>query len=207
MGERLDAGNAAVALLANSLATGAGLYVLISILGPISGAHLNPCVSAMFWWRGDISTPKFRAYVIAQILGAVAGVWIAHAMFGLPVLQASEKVRTGAGQWLSESVATGGLLATILLGLRANASAVPALVAAYITAAYWFTASTSFANPAVTIARSLTNTFSGIRAVDAPGYIAVQALVVLLVIAALRVRRGVEAEPKNVTPTTSETTP
>lgn len=186
MGERLDAGNAAVALLANSLATGAGLYVLIMILGPISGAHFNPAVSAAFWWRGDISASKFGAYVVAQILGAIVGVWLAHAMFDLQVLQASEKVRTGLGQWISETVATGGLLATILLGLRANAKAVPALVACYITAAYWFTASTSFANPAVTIARSLTNTFAGIRAADAPGFIGAQAIAVLLVVAVLR---------------------
>jgi glycerol uptake facilitator-like aquaporin len=186
MGERLDAGNAAVALLANSLATGAGLYVLISILGPISGAHFNPAVSAVFWSRGDLPASKFGMYVLAQIAGAIAGVWIAHAMFDLPVLQASEKVRSGAGQWISETIATGGLLATILLGLRANARALPALVACYITAAYWFTASTSFANPAVTIARSLTNTFAGIRAADAPGFIAAQLIAVLLVVAVLR---------------------
>jgi glycerol uptake facilitator-like aquaporin len=189
MGERLDAGNAAVALLANSLATGAGLYVLISTLGPISGAHFNPAVSVVFWSRGDLSASKFGMYVLAQILGAIVGVWIAHAMFDLPVLQASEKVRAGAGQWISELVATGGLLATILLGLRANARAVPALVACYITAAYWFTASTSFANPAVTIARSLTNTFAGIRAADAPGFVLAQLAAVLLVVAVLRLTR------------------
>lgn len=207
MGERLDAGNAAVALLANSVATGAGLYVLISILGPISGAHFNPAVSAVFWWRGDISAPKFGTYVLAQTLGAVAGVWIAHAMFGLPVFQASEKVRTGTGQWLSEAIATSGLLATILLGLRSHAKAVPALVAAYITAAYWFTASTSFANPAVTIARALTNTFSGIRAVDAPGFIAAQAVAVFVVVAALRAHRRIESGPENIAPTPSGNTP
>lgn len=209
MGERLDAGNAAVALLANSIATGAGLYVLISVLGPISGAHFNPAVSATFWWRGDISVSKFSAYVIAQIVGAIIGVWIAHTMFDLPVLQVSEKVRTGAGQWVSEIVATGGLLATILLGLRANAKAVPALVASYITAAYWFTASTSFANPAVTIARSLTNTFAGIRAADAPGFIAAQAAAVVLVATVLRAthRRKVVERPKTTTPTVSGVQP
>ena len=204
MGERLDAGNAAVALLANSLATGAGLYVLIVTLGPISGAHFNPAVSATFWWRGDISAAKFGAYVVAQILGAILGVWIAHAMFDLPLLQASEKVRTGAGQWLSEMVATSGLLATILLGLRANARAVPALVACYISAAYWFTASTSFANPAVTIARSLTNTFAGIRAVDAPGFLVAQFAAVLFVVAALSTasRQAASGQPEGDAPTT-----
>ncbi len=205
MGERLDAGNAAVALLANSLATGAGLYVLISILGPISGAHFNPAVSATFWRRGDISASKFGTYVIAQIAGAGIGVWIAHAMFDLQVLQASEKVRTGIGQWISETVATGGLLATILLGLRANAKAVPALVACYITAAYWFTASTSFANPAVTIARSLTNTFAGIRAADVPGFIAAQATAVALVGVVLHATnpRKPGEQPKDETSTNS----
>jgi glycerol uptake facilitator-like aquaporin len=183
MGERLDAGNAAVALLANSLATGAGLFVLISVLAPVSGAHFNPAVSCVFWHRGELPASRLIAYVAAQVMGAVLGVWIAHAMFDLPILQAGTKVRTGTGQWLSEGVATGGLLGTILLGLRANARAVPALVATYITAAYWFTASTSFANPAVTIARSLTETFAGIRAVDVPGFIAAQAAATLFVIA------------------------
>lgn len=207
MGERLAAGNAAVALLANSLATGAGLYVLISILGPISGAHFNPAVSAAFWARGDLSASKFGMYVFAQIVGAVVGVWIAHAMFDLPILQASEKIRTGAGQWISEGIATAGLLATILLGLRANSKAVPALVACYLIAAYWFTASTSFANPAVTIARSLTNTFAGIRALDAPSFIAAQAVAVLAAIAALRATRRVEAEPHSIAPTISGNVP
>jgi len=185
LGERLDAGNAAIALLANSIATGAGLFVLISVLSPISGAHFNPAVSCVFWRRGELSASRFVTYVAAQVAGAVVGVWIAHAMFDLPVLQAGVKVRTGTGQWISEGVATGGLLATILLGLRANARAVPALVAAYIAAAYWFTASTSFANPAVTIARSLTDTFAGIRAIDVPGFIAAQSLATLVVIGVL----------------------
>ncbi len=190
MGERLDSGNVAVALLANSLATGAGLFVLISTLGPISGAHLNPAVSCVFWWRGDLSSSQLGAYIISQIVGAIVGVWIAHAMFDLPILQAGIKVRTGTGQWISEAVATGGLLATILLGLRSNVKAVPALVACYITAAYWFTASTSFANPAVTIARALTNTFAGIRASDVPGFIAAQAAAVLLVVTVLHAGRN-----------------
>ncbi len=209
MGERLDAGNVAVALLANSLATGAGLYVLISILGPISGAHFNPAVSAVFWSCGDLSSSKFGMYVFAQIVGAIVGVWIAHAMFDLPVLQASDKVRAGPGQWISEAVATGGLLATILLGLRANAKAVPALVACYIGAAYWFTASTSFANPAVTMARSLTNTFAGIRAADAPGFIVAQLVIVLIVVAALRPTRRSHAitSVDDATPTTSGSQP
>ena len=189
MGERLAAGNSAVALLANSIATGAGLYVLIGTLGPISGAHLNPVVSMVFWARGDISKSRLASYVAAQIIGAIAGVWLAHAMFDLPLLQASAKARSGAGQWISEAVATAGLIGTVLLGLRADAARVAALVACYITAAYWFTASTSFANPAVTIARSFTATFAGIRAADAPGFVAAQAVAALLVIAALSLRR------------------
>jgi glycerol uptake facilitator-like aquaporin len=163
----------------------------------------------VFWSRGELSASKFGTYVAAQIVGAIVGVWIAHAMFDLPVLQASEKVRTGAGQWISELVATGGLLATILLGLRANAKAVPALVACYITAAYWFTASTSFANPAVTIARSLTNTFAGIRAADAPGFIAAQLAAALLVAIVVRSvqRKAVTTLSNDATPTTAGRAP
>jgi len=186
MGERLAMGNVAVALLANALATGAGLFVLISILDPTSGAHFNPAVSCLFWWRGQLSTRDLAVYIGVQIAGAVLGVWLAHVMFDLPILQASAKVRTGMGQWTSEAVAMGGLLATILLGGEANKRAVPALVACYITAAYWFTASTSFANPAVTIARSLTDTFAGIRWIDAPGFIAAQGAMTLFVIAMLK---------------------
>ncbi|HEX4481935.1 MAG TPA: aquaporin [Rudaea sp.] len=182
MGEALSQGNPAIALLANALATAAGLYVLIGTLGPISGAHFNPVVSLMMWRRGALSFSRFSAYVPAQVLGAIAGVWIAHAMFDLPIVQTSEKIRSGFGQWLSEVVATGGLLVTIALGLRA----VPGLVAAYIGGAYWFTASTSFANPAVTIARSMTNTFAGIRPVDTLGFIAAQCIAAAIMCLLLR---------------------
>ena len=181
MGERLAGGNAALALLANSIATGAGLFVLISTLSPVSGAHFNPAVTALFWWRGELTGHSALTHMVAQVVGALAGVWLAHAMFDLPLLQTSAKMRSGSGQWISEAVATGGLLTTILLGRRANAKAIPALVACYITAAYWFTASTSFANPAVTLARSLTNTFAGIRPADVAGFIAAQAAATVLV--------------------------
>jgi glycerol uptake facilitator-like aquaporin len=185
MGERLADGNDAVALLANAIATGAGLYVLISILGPISGAHFNPAVTLALAWRGETPPREAAAYVGAQALGAVAGVVLAHAMFGHVLLEAGTTARTGAPQWLSEVVATAGLLLTILLGAKHRPQAIPALVAAYITSAYWFTASTSFANPAVTLARSLTTTFAGIRPIDVPGFVAAElaglALALLLV--------------------------
>jgi glycerol uptake facilitator-like aquaporin len=164
----------ALQLLGDTLPTGAILVVLITILGPISGAHFNPAVSAVFMARGEFSRPEAVFYVVAQILGGLIGTLIAHAMFSLPALEFSLKVRTGAPQWFSEAVATFGLLATILAGVRFNKAAIPWLVGLYITAAYWFTASTSFANPAVAIARAFTNTFSGIRPVDLPGFIAAQ---------------------------------
>ncbi|MHA7776512.1 aquaporin [Roseibium sp. M-1] len=164
----------AVSLLGNTLPTGAILVVLITILGPISGAHFNPAVTFVFWLRRELALAVAAAYVGAQILGGICGSLVAHVMFELPVLQASETVRTGGGQWVAEVVATFGLLASILAGIRFNAAAVPWLVGLYITAAYWFTASTSFANPAVAIARSFTNTFSGIRPVDLPGFIAAE---------------------------------
>jgi len=183
MGERLAQGNDAVALLANSLATGAGLYVLITLLAPISGAHFNPLVSVAMRWRGELSTSAAVGYVIVQFIGAIAGVLAAHAMFDLPLLQASTHLRNGAGQWCSEVIATAGLLATVLLALRAHSTRIPALVGSYIAAAYWFTASTSFANPAVTLARALTATFSGIRPVDVPGFIVAQCAGATLVLA------------------------
>ena len=163
MGERLAQGNLAVTLLANSLATGAGLYVLITLLAPVSGAHFNPAVTAVLCARGEQPWRSWPAYATVQISGAVLGVWLTHAMFALPILQTSTHVRSGGAQWLAEVVATFGLVLTIVGGRRHAATQVPALVAAYITAAYWFTASTSFANPAVTIARSLTDTFAGIQ--------------------------------------------
>lgn len=183
MGEQLAAGNAAVALLANAAATAAALYVLIVLLGPVSGAHFNPAVSLVLRLRGELASGALAAYVGMQLAGAVCGVLLAHAMFGLEPLQPGDHVRSGAAQWLSEGVATFGLLLTILLGARQRAAALPALVACYIFAAYWFTASTSFANPAVTVARALTRTFAGIRPLDAPGFIAAQLAGALLALA------------------------
>jgi glycerol uptake facilitator-like aquaporin len=173
MAERLTQ-DAALALLANTLPTGAILVVLVTVLGPISGAHLNPAVSLIMGLRRALPVGEAVLYVAAQLAGAILGTMLAHAMFALPVLEASEHVRTGASQWLSEAVATFGLVAVILGGVRFQPVGVPWLVGLYITAAYWFTASTSFANPAVTLARSLTDTFSGIRSIDAPAFIAAQ---------------------------------
>jgi len=161
----------ALALLGNTLPTGAILVVLITILGPISGAHFNPAVTLVFALKRELRPNEALAYVAAQIAGGIAGTVLAHAMFALPLLDASLKMRTGGAQWLAEAVAAFGLVATILAGIRFERAAVPWLVGLYITAAYWFTSSTSFANPAVAIARSLTNTFSGIRPVDLPGFV------------------------------------
>ncbi len=174
MGTQLAAGNDAIALLANAAATAGVLYVAIVVLGPLSGAHFNPAVTLAMRLRGDLDTRATLAYVGVQCVAAIAGVVLAHAMFDLPLLQPGTHARTGAAQWLSEAIATCGLLLTLLLGLRARPTAIPALVAAYIFAAYWFTASTSFANPAVTLARALTQTFAGIRPIDAPGFIVAQ---------------------------------
>lgn len=164
----------ALALLGNTLATGAILVVLITILGPLSGAHFNPAVSLVFTLRGELPAREMAFYTGAQILGGIAGAILAHLMFSLPTLDMSLKARTGGAQWLSEGVATFGLVFTILAGIHFERRAVPWLVGLYITAAYWFTASTSFANPAVTMARSLSNTFSGILPADAPAFIAAQ---------------------------------
>lgn len=174
MGERLANGNAAIALLANAAATAGGLYVLIVLFGPISGAHFNPVVTLGMKLRGETLPASLFAMLCVQVVGAVLGVLLAHAMFDVALWQPGDHVRSGAAQWLSEAAATFGLLLTILLGIRFREQAVPALVASYIFAAYWFTASTSFANPAVTLARSLTQTFSGIRPVDVPGFVAAQ---------------------------------
>ena len=176
MGERLAAGNNAVALLANSLATGCGLYVLITTLGPISGAHFNPAVSVSLAIAGQFPWREVLPYVLTQVIAALAGVVIAHWMFELPAFTPSSHVRTGVSQWWSEGVATFGLMLTIWLGARTRPALVPVLVATYITAAYWFTASTSFANPAVTIARSTSNTFAGIHPDNVYGFIAAQFL-------------------------------
>ena len=174
MAVKLAGGNVGLALLANSLATGAILFVLITILGPISGAHFNPAVTLVMKLKGSIEGGAAAGYVVAQVLGSICGVICAHAMFDLPLLQSSETVRTGAGQWLAEAVATFGLIVTIFGTLRAAPEKVPMAVGLYILSAYWFTASTSFANPAVTIARSLTNTFAGIAPHDVIGFILAQ---------------------------------
>jgi len=164
----------ALALLANTIATGAILVVLISTLGPISGAHFNPAVSLVFALRRELPARDAGLYALAQIIGGVVGAITAHAMFALPLLQASTTIRTGGGQWFAEGVAAFGLVAVTQAGIRFEQKAVPMLVGLYITAAYWFTASTSFANPAVAIARSFTDTFSGIRPLDLPGFILAQ---------------------------------
>lgn len=163
-----------VVLLANTMATAAALVVLVTVLGPLSGAHLNPVVSLVFALSGDLSARESMVYSAAQIAGGLVGALTAHAMFELPLATASVAVRSGFGQWLGEGVATFGLVATILLGLRTKPTAVPMLVGLYIASAYWFTSSTSFANPAVTIARTLTSTFAGIRPTDAVLFIAAQ---------------------------------
>jgi glycerol uptake facilitator-like aquaporin len=174
MGERLSGGNVAIALLANTLATGAMLVALILTFGPISGAHFNPAVTLADAWQRGIGWRHVPAYIVAQIVGALAGVASAHLMFGEPVFTASGHIRSGGAQMFSEFIATFGLLAVIWGCARSRSSAVPFAVGAYITGAYWFTASTSFANPAVTLARSMTNTFAGIRPVDASGFIIAQ---------------------------------
>lgn len=176
MGEQLAAGNTAVALLANAIATGCGLVVLIVIFAPLSGAHFNPAVTAVFCVRGELPWSQLAAYLPAQLSGAALGVVTAHGMFGLPLIEASQHARTGGAQWLGEFIATFGLIVTILGSLATRPAWTPLLVAAYITAAYWFTSSTSFANPTVTIARSLTDTFAGIAPADVAGFIAAQLL-------------------------------
>jgi glycerol uptake facilitator-like aquaporin len=174
MGERLAGGNVAIALLANTVATGATLAALILTFGPISGAHFNPAVTLADAWQHGIAWRQVPVYIIAQIMGAFAGVASAHLMFGEPIFAASRHVRSGGAQMFSEFVATFGLLSVIWGCVRFRSSAVPFAVGAYITGAYWFTASTSFANPAVTLARSMTDTFAGIRPVDVPGFIVAQ---------------------------------
>ncbi|MBI1685713.1 MIP/aquaporin family protein [Caulobacter hibisci] len=180
MGERLSGGNVAIALLGNTLATGAALVVLIGVFGPISGAHFNPAVTMVATLRGELSWREAALYPPVQILGAILGVWCAHAMFGEPILQVSTRLRAGGDQVFSEAVATFGLVATILGTVRFRPEATPMAVGLYITAAYWFTASTSFANPAVTIARSLSDSFAGIAPACAPAFIAAQIVGALL---------------------------
>ena len=176
MADHLSGGNDAVALLGNTLATGAMLFVLITMLGPISGAHFNPAVSLVAASRRELRWTDAAAYIAAQFAFGILGAWAAHLMFDLPTLQLSLKARTGLGQWAGEFVATFGLILTILRTVRHRWQWVPASVALYITAAYWFTSSTSFANPAITIARSLSDTFAGIAPEDVPGFLAAQLL-------------------------------
>jgi len=182
MADRLT-DDVALSLLGNTIPTGAMLVVLITILGPISGAHFNPAVTLVFALRRDIETNAALGYVAAQILGGIAGAFLAHAMFDLPVLQISQTVRSGNGQWLAELVATFGLVVTILAGLKFRGDAIPWLVGLYITSAYWFTASTSFANPAVAIARAFSNTFAGIRPLDVPAFIVAELIGALVAMA------------------------
>jgi len=174
MAERLSGGNVAIALLGNTIPTGAILVVLITMFGPISGAHFNPAVSVVMVLRRELPASEAAFYILSQIVGGVLGVWAAHLMFDEILFQFSAKERTGAAQWFAESVATFGLVATILLTLKAKEGAVAMAVGLYITAAYWFTASTSFANPAVTIARGLSDTFAGIRPVDVAPFVLAQ---------------------------------
>lgn len=176
MGDALSSGQAGAALLPHALAIGAILFVLITLLGPVSGAHFNPAVTLVFALRGDVPVREAVPYVAVQIVAAIAGVWLAHVMFDLDLMQASAKPRTGIGQWVSEVVATGGLIFVILGGLRQAPALIPAMVGLYIMAALWFTASTSFANPAVTIARMMTDTFTGIMPEHAPAFIAAQVI-------------------------------
>jgi glycerol uptake facilitator-like aquaporin len=176
MAERLAGGNVALALLGNTLATGAMLAVLITMFGPISGAHFNPAVTGVMLAKRELSADAAMAFIAAQCAGALTGMVAAHLMFDQAVLQLSQKARSGPSQWFSEWVATFGLIAAILLTRRASPAAVPAIVGLYITAAYWFTASTSFANPAVTLARAFTDSFAGIRLADVPAFVAAQLL-------------------------------
>jgi glycerol uptake facilitator-like aquaporin len=187
MAERLAGGNAAIALLANALATGAGLIALILALGGVSGAHFNPLVTVLVAWDGGLAWRRVPGYVAAQIAGGVAGTMVAHAMFSLPLLQVSVHERSGPAQWLSESVAVIGLLLTIRGCSRHASAATPFAVACYVVAGYWFTASTCFANPAVTIARACSDTFAGIRPLDAPGFILAQFAGLALAIVLIRI--------------------
>jgi glycerol uptake facilitator-like aquaporin len=187
MADNLSSGNAAVALLGNSIATGCGLFVLITLLGPISGAHFNPMVSLMFWRAGVLNVQTLGSYIAAQFTGAIAGVWATHLIFGLPIIQSSIKPRNGLGIWVSEFLATLILLGVIRLGVKYASDKIPLLVAMIVTAGYWFTSSTFFSNPAVTVARSLTNTFVGIQAADVLLFISAQIAATLLMLVIMKV--------------------
>ena len=197
MAERLADGNLAIALLGNTIATGAILYVLITIFGPVSGAHFNPAVTLAFLLRRDIGFPQAAHFMFVQVAGAICGAMLAHFMFEVPLLQISQNVRTGPAQWGSEFVATFGLLTVIFGGLRWRPQAVPALVCFYITAAYWFTSSTSFANPAVTIARSFTDSFSGIFPAGASSFILAQMIAAVVAVRILGWLFADEADEAN----------
>jgi glycerol uptake facilitator-like aquaporin len=186
MAAKLSGGNDALALLGNTLPTGAILVVLITMLGPISGAHFNPAVTGVFWLNREIAPGLAMSYVVAQIAGGIAGVLAAHLMFDLPLLQLSAKIRSGPAQWFAEIVATFGLVLTILATLKTKPSAVPVSVGLYIVAAYWFTASTSFANPAVTLTRAFSDTFAGIRLADVAPFVAAQLIGAFCALAACR---------------------
>ena len=193
MAERLSSGNVAIALLGNTLATGAMLFVLITMLGPISGAHFNPAVSMVMALRREIGWRDAASYALAQLAFGVAGVWAAHVMFDMPVFEVSTKARSGIGQWTGEAIASFGLILTIIGTVRHRPSSVPASVALYITAAYWFTSSTSFANPAITIARSLSDSFAGIAPVSVAGFVVAQlagAIVAMIVAGLLFAKPG-----------------
>jgi len=187
MAERLSDGNVAIALLANTAATVGALYVLIEVFGPISGAHFNPVVSGVMALRGELAWRDLAPYVVVQLIGAVLGAWLAHAMFDLSIVQTSTKLRTGAGQWIAEAVATAGLILTIL---RAPAGKASSLVAAYIGAAYWFTASTSFANPAAVLGRMFSDSFAGIAPVSAAGFVVAQVVGAAIGLAVARLLRA-----------------
>lgn len=192
MAERLAGGNDAIALLANTLATVGGLYILIEVFGPVSGAHFNPAVTLSMAVRGALPWSMTLPYIAAQLAGAVLGAWLAHAMFELPILQFAAKVRTGTGQWIAEAVATFGLLLVIL---RAPGGRVAAMVAAYIGAAYWFTASTSFANPAAAVGRMVSDSFAGIAPASVPGFVVAQLFGAACALLAHRLLGGYEAKP------------
>ena len=195
MAERLAGGNVAIALLANTLATVGGLYILIEVFGPVSGAHFNPAVSAVMAIRGELPRQALMPYVAVQLIGAVLGAWLAHAMFDMTLLQFSAKSRSGTGQWIAEAVATTGLLLVIL---RAPQGRAPAMVAAYIGAAYWFTASTSFANPAAVFGRMFSDSFAGIAPASAPGFVVAEtvgAAIGVLLHGALESRRQLPGHP------------
>jgi glycerol uptake facilitator-like aquaporin len=192
MAERLSQGNAAIALLANTLATVGGLYVLIEMFGPISGAHFNPAVSLVMTWRREMPGGLLAPYVAAQLLGAALGAWLAHAMFDMTILQFSSKLRSGAGQWIAEAVATFGL---VLVILRAPAARVAAMVAVYIGAAYWFTASTSFANPAAAFGRMFSDSFAGIAPASVPGFIVAELVGAVFAVLVDRVFRAAPVAP------------